>query len=117
MVVMACAQTACRATARVARTRTRSRSIPSRVLVRATARVALGARSRDLFSQLNPSSLDAYGMGLASIRFPTTLLPGVLAPWAGWTQGPSLLGMLVSPYKQLNPFFPHSVAISVLADV
>src|SRR5450755_3713065 len=31
------------------------------------------------------------GMGLASIRFPITRLLGVLAPWAGWTQGPSLL--------------------------
>jgi len=61
MVVIARAQTACRATARVARTRTRSRSMPWRVLVRATLAVALGASSRDLFSQLNPSSLDAYG--------------------------------------------------------
>jgi hypothetical protein len=67
MVVMARAQPASRATARVARTRTRSRSIPSRVLVRATLAVALGARSRDLFSQLSTSYLDVYGMGASTI--------------------------------------------------
>ena len=42
----------CRATARVARTRTRSRSTPWRLLVRATLAVALGASSRDIHSTL-----------------------------------------------------------------
>jgi len=64
MRVMARAQTACRATARVARTRRRCCSTLSCVLVRATLAVALRASSRTIFFPLNTSSLDAYGTAL-----------------------------------------------------
>jgi len=73
MVVMAHAQTACRATARVARTRTREGMERDRVLVRATLAVALGASSRDISYKLNKSYLDAYGTTFtasAIYRFP-----------------------------------------------
>src|SRR5450755_4054188 len=49
------APTACRATARVARTRTRSCSPLARVLVRATLAVALRASWRTIFFPLNTS--------------------------------------------------------------
>src|SRR5450755_3429068 len=74
MVVIARAQTACRATARVARTRTRERGEQDRVLVRATLAVALRASWRTIFFPLNTSSLDAYGMKLATVLAEQLLL-------------------------------------------
>src|SRR5450755_707230 len=71
MVGMARAQTACRATARVARTRTRARGEQDPLLVRATLAVALRASWRTIF-------------------FPSTLLlltpmgRGKAGPWPQW---------------------------------
>jgi hypothetical protein len=61
MGVIARSQTAHRATARVARTRTCEGIERDRVLVRATLAVALRASSRNIFFNLNTSYLDAYG--------------------------------------------------------
>jgi hypothetical protein len=71
MVGMARAQTACRATARVARTRTRERGEQDRLLVRATL---ARASWRTIFFPLNTSSLDAYGMKLATVLAEQLLL-------------------------------------------
>src|SRR5450755_4839928 len=75
--------------ARVARTRTRSRSTPWRLLVRATLAVALGASSRDIHSTLihtllyrlwgwppsGPGSINQFGSRVVGNRMGASPIP------------------------------------------